>query len=92
MPDMASDNHAGHLYATCCAFFYFSKLAAKCKAEPNNPHNAVLEVKYNEIMAEMKEELSELGKGKKVIFKLLPLLLTARDGKTNGELKEALHL
>lgn len=44
-------------------------------------------------MEEMKEGLSELGKGQKVIFKLLlPLLLTARDGKTNGELKEALHL
>ncbi|MEY8382723.1 hypothetical protein AALG83_06090 [Christensenellaceae bacterium 44-20] len=49
--------------------------------------------KSDAVMAEMKEELSELGKGQKVIFKLLlPLLLTARDGKTNGELKEALHL
>ena len=44
--------------------------------------------KSDAVMAEMKEELSELGKGQKVIFKLL----TARDGKTNGELKEALHL
>ena len=49
--------------------------------------------KSDAVMAEMKEELSELGKGQKVIFKLLlPLLLAARDGKTNGELKEALHL
>ena len=49
--------------------------------------------KSDAVMAEMREELSELRKGQKVVFKLLlPLLLTARDGKTNGELKEALHL
>ena len=49
--------------------------------------------KSEEKMDEIKEQLETLNTGQHLLFKLvLPLLLRARDGKTNGELKEALRL
>ena len=49
--------------------------------------------KNDELVSEMREELAELNRGQRVVFKLLlPLLLKAKDGKTNGELREALRL
>ena len=66
--------------------------AYRDRGSDNGAHGTAWNI-HPAVMTEMREELSELRKGQKVVFKLLlPLLLTARDGKTNGELKEALHL
>lgn len=52
-----------------------------------------IKTRADSAIEEIRENLGELNSGQKLIFKLLlPLLLSARDGKTNGELKEALHL
>lgn len=52
-----------------------------------------LRSKTDEDIQLIKKEVEDLGKGQKILFKLiLPLLISARDGKTNGELEEALKL
>ena len=52
-----------------------------------------LRTKTDEDIKEIKESLVELDKGQRVLFKMiLPLLIAARDGRTNGELAEAIKL
>lgn len=49
--------------------------------------------KNDECIEEIKKSLAELAEAQKVQFKLLlPLLIKAKSGKTNGELDEAIHL